>query len=108
MKLYIAGPMTGLPQLNFPSFIDAAKQLREAGYEVISPAEECPNEEGDAMDWKTAMKIVLHAVIDVDGIATLLNWQLSKGAKLEIHIANELGMPVKTVAEWIKDYDAKT
>lgn len=42
MRLYLAGPMSGLPGFNFPAFHAAAKVLREAGYIIISPAETDP------------------------------------------------------------------
>lgn len=38
-RLYIAGPMSGLPQFNFPAFYAAAEALRAQGYDVVSPAE---------------------------------------------------------------------
>jgi len=36
---YISGPMTGLPEHNFPAFNAAAAYYRERGFEVINPAE---------------------------------------------------------------------
>ena len=37
--LYIAGPMRGYPDHNFPAFRAAAAALRRAGYGVVNPAE---------------------------------------------------------------------
>lgn len=42
--LYIAGPMSGIPQFNFPAFIAAAAALRALGYTIISPAETDPED----------------------------------------------------------------
>lgn len=36
---YLGGPMTGIPQSNFPRFKEVAGELRERGYNIISPAE---------------------------------------------------------------------
>ena len=38
-RLYLAGPMRGYKDFNFPAFIEATKKLREAGYIVSCPAE---------------------------------------------------------------------
>ena len=38
-RIYIAGPMSGLADFNFPAFNDAARRLRDAGWEVDNPAE---------------------------------------------------------------------
>jgi hypothetical protein len=38
-RVYIAGPMTGHPDWNFPAFHAAASAWRELGWEVINPAE---------------------------------------------------------------------
>jgi hypothetical protein len=36
---YLGGPMTGIPQLNFPRFGAVAAKLRKNGYNVVSPSE---------------------------------------------------------------------
>lgn len=36
---YLGGPMTGIPQFNFPRFITVAGILRKQGYKIVSPAE---------------------------------------------------------------------
>jgi len=43
-RIYISGPMTGLPEHNFPAFHAAAERLRKAGWEVNNPAEETSSE----------------------------------------------------------------
>lgn len=38
-RIYLAGPMTGLPEHNFPAFHAEAARLRGLGYQVENPAE---------------------------------------------------------------------
>jgi hypothetical protein len=105
MKLYIAGPMTGIPQFNFPAFAEAASALRALGFEVVSPAEEDPPEV-QAASWASvdgalsgglianhswgdllARDVKLIADEGIDGIALLPGWEKSRGAKLEAFVA---------------------
>lgn len=47
---YLSGPMTGIPQFNFPRFKEVAQKLRDQGYNIISPAElDDPDTEAAAM-----------------------------------------------------------
>lgn len=38
-RIYLAGPMRGIPEFNFPRFNAVAKALRVNGHEVFNPAE---------------------------------------------------------------------
>lgn len=37
--IYLCGPMTGLPEYNYPAFHAAAAELRAQGWRVVNPAE---------------------------------------------------------------------
>jgi len=97
--LYIAGPMTGLPDFNYPAFFDAARRLRAAGYDVENPAENKP--EGTA-SWLAYMQMSLVQISRVDGLALLPGWLDSKGARIEARLADELGLRLWGVGEWVK------
>lgn len=98
MKLYIAGPMTGLPDFNYPAFYKAAEDLEAAGYEVENPA---ANQVEGTASWLAFMRLSLVQISRVDGIALLPGWTNSKGARLEEHIGSALGMPVRYVQTWL-------
>ena len=53
-RVYIAGPMTGLPAFNYPAFHAAAATLRQAGYVVENPAE---NEPPPRVTWQGWMRL---------------------------------------------------
>jgi nucleoside 2-deoxyribosyltransferase len=89
--IYIAGPMTGIPEFNFPAFHAAAATLRAYGYEVVSPAE-IPAEADKP--WDYYMRKDLAEMLKCDTIYLLRGWDKSKGACLEKHIAEALGMMV--------------
>ena len=48
--LYVAGPMYGIPQYNFPLFEAVAVALRNDGYTIVSP-HECDSEETRKAAW---------------------------------------------------------
>lgn len=89
MKVYLAGPMTGYPNLNFPLFHSEAARLRAMGYEVVNPAE--INADPKA-DWAGCMREDIRELVGCDGIALLPGWSKSRGASLELYIAEALGM----------------
>lgn len=92
MLLYLAGPMTGYPDFNFPAFHAAARHLRSQGFDVINPAETAGG--ATHLDRETYMAIDLGYVGAADGIAVLPGWQNSPGAQLEVLTAINRGKPV--------------
>jgi hypothetical protein len=103
MKLYLSGPMTGLPDDNFPAFQKAAAALRAMGHEVVNPAElvvDTPRESPEF--WSACLRADLKAMLDCDGIALLQGWWASKGANLELHVAHRVNMQVLFVPELLQ------
>lgn len=105
MKIYIAGPMTGLPDWNFPAFFEAEKELLSLGYEVVNPAhsdgatvqealESAGNPETPNNTWRWYMRRDLPHVLEVDALCVLPGWRNSKGASLEVHVAKAIGLPI--------------
>jgi hypothetical protein len=91
--LYLAGPMTGYPDWNFPLFNRTAADLRRLGYRVLNPADNGLDE----TDWTVCMRRAIAMLIQADALALLPGWQESKGARLEHIIASALGMDVRNV-----------
>jgi len=96
MKIYISGPMTGLPDLNFPAFHEAAKKLRGLGLDVVNPAEINADAAGD---WHQCMRADIKALCDCDVITMLPGWENSNGAHLEIQVAHRLGIQIKLLPD---------
>lgn len=90
-RIYIAGPMTGLPDLNFAAFNAEAERLRAAGWEVLNPAEINPDH---TMAWADCMRRDLAALVTCDAIQLLPGWENSRGARLEWIVADKLGLQV--------------
>ena len=98
VRLYLSGPMSGLPDSNYPAFCDMADKLRGAGYLVINPAENQPPPCGT---WAGYLKIGLAQLMWCDGVALLDGWQCSKGAKLEAAVATILDIPTESASVWL-------
>ena len=113
MKLYLAGPMRGIPEFNFPAFAKATFLLRYLGHEVFNPAEkDCEqygtdiskgNATGSEQQAAAQHGFNLREALGVDlawicthadGIALLPGWRNSKGATAEHATAVALGLEV--------------
>lgn len=93
MRVYLAGPMRGLPDFNYPAFHKAAAELRAIGFDVFNPAE--------AFDGDQSLPASTYLRLDFDELVNksqkvfvLPGWQSSAGARVEVQIALSIGLPV--------------
>ncbi len=116
LTLYLAGPMSGIPQFNYPEFHRIAKELRDAGYTIISPAEQDsvamqaaamgskdglvggqmpvdnPGITVTGETWGDVMARDVNLIFSkCDGVVCMPTWGKSRGARLEVFVANITG-----------------
>ena len=89
MKVYIAGPMTGLPHFNRPAFQQAAINLSFEKHVPLNPAI-LP----DGLTEADYMAVGLTMLQRADAIYLLTGWQFSAGARAEHALALKLGLEV--------------
>lgn len=110
MKIYLAGPIRGIPGLNEAAFDYAAEKLRADGHEVFNPVEETRKIYGDdiykkSVDAKTqepvgvSGRIVFandtrYICLHADAVALLPGWEKSSGATAENYIGKALGLTI--------------
>jgi hypothetical protein len=92
MRIYIAGPMTGLEEFNYPAFNEAAHKLRAKGYDVLNPAEFYPHTDKPREFYikRSLTKMLLEA----NAIVMLPGHEKSEGARLELDAAIQCGFTV--------------
>jgi hypothetical protein len=98
-RWYLAGPMSGIPQHNFPLFDRVAAKLRAEGLTIVSPAELDDDEtRAEALastdgvvkgvkTWGDFLSRDVKLVADkADGIILMDDWYKSRGARLEAFV----------------------
>lgn len=112
-SVYIAGPMRGIPEFNFPAFFKAEEDLKRLGYKVFNPArrdndhhgtdiskgnptgDEALAAEQHGFNLREALGADLAFICSTaDGIALLPGWERSRGATAEHATAVALGLEV--------------
>jgi hypothetical protein len=110
-RVFIAGPMRGYPDFNFPAFKNAREALRERGIDVFCPAE---RDEANGYDFTgtngtdeelqaagfnmdQALADGVHQVLNSDCVVVLPGWQRSAGARTEMAVALKYGKTVYTL-----------
>lgn len=90
-RIYLSGPMSNMPDFNFPAFNTEAARLRMLGYEVVNPVDINPD---TTTPYNECLRNDLKALLDCDTIAMLDGWMDSNGAHLEMHVAQRVGIRV--------------
>jgi hypothetical protein len=121
LNIYLAGPMRGYKDFNFPLFNLYAKNLRAGGHSVFNPAESDVTQWG-VEDLKTAtgdegevakrlgyegntlaricfLKDTQYICKHADAVALMPGWEKSKGANAEKALAEALGLEVMFLGE---------
>lgn len=99
-RIYIAGPMTGMPDHNFPAFNAAAARYRAAGWEVENPVEigekfgtwEEVDEDPELVE--ALFEAEYQAVVRSDAILLLPGWEDSRGTRVELRLALSVGLDI--------------
>lgn len=103
MKVYLSGPMTGLPDLNYPAFTMAAGRMRAHRHEVYNPAEWEEKHNNGKFNLLLAFQDYCHFIIrEADAVVTLPGWENSPGANAEVHLALAIGKAVYTFEHFIE------
>lgn len=87
VKVYIAGPMSGLPMFNRQAFFAAEAYLQGQGARVMNPAV-LP----DGWDHDAYMRIAIPMMMACEAVAFLPGWQHSLGARQEFTRAHAFGL----------------
>ena len=92
MKIYLSGPITGLPlEETKAKFAQAAKQVEAFGHEPVNPFD---NGLDNSNTWEEHMAVDIAMLLKCEGIYLLKGWKGSKGARIERNIADENGLEI--------------
>lgn len=90
MRIYISGPITGVPDYR-TKFDDMEVRLTKMGYDAFNPAK-VDDYLPKNMSYEEIMSIDLAMLDMCNAILLLDGWQHSKGAKIELTKAMEKGL----------------
>lgn len=96
-SIYIAGPMSGIPEFNFPAFFAAEEEIKSwhSFYPIFNPANKDAEKELDAEAFASGDHVLVNErgfnfreaylwdvtkVIEADAIYMLKGWERSPGA----------------------------
>jgi len=104
-QIYLCGPVSGRKRHEAANhFAAVEKKIRAATSDLVytsNPMRFCPPDLG----WHEAMRTCVGELVRCGGIALLRGWQKSKGAALELKLAQDLRIPVVYVEPPVDSLD---
>lgn len=96
-RVYLCGPITGLPNNNREAFSNAYDKWTKLGHQVINPHVLCEDlvraHKGTPEElWQKCMKRDIAWMVECDTVVLLDGWNNSRGANMERSIAQQLGI----------------
>lgn len=98
MRIYLSGPIRGVDDFR-DRFAAAAAAVRARGHKPLNPV----NNPFDRGNLREIIRWDLFLVTTADAILMLEGWKDSGGAKIELALAEYLGLEVFTAPEDIPD-----
>lgn len=96
-KLYLSGPMTNVENYNHDLFNKVAAEFRMVGFDVCSPSEFFDGDK--TREREEYMREAFKYLLEADTVVILPGWEESKGARIEIMVAQELGLNIVEYVE---------
>jgi hypothetical protein len=99
-RIYVAGPMRGYPEFNYPKFNGFASELAGAGWDIVNPVRvgesiadaEAINSDPALLEAVLAAEIL--ALKTCEAIYLLNGWEKSDGARKEVAAAIAHGLMI--------------
>lgn len=94
---YICGPMSGMPEHNFPAFNECAGRLRMwTNWQIVSPVELELNANfpPGSLSREEYLKADIRELLECTVLVRLPGWSDSQGAQCEYHVATEIGCEI--------------
>jgi hypothetical protein len=95
--IYLAGPMTGLPDFGYPEFRVATRRLQGHGLNVYSPHLRWDHEDEETRAARKAECYMLHGfklLLKCNSIALMPGWRQSGGSQKELILALHAGYSI--------------
>jgi len=93
MKIYISGKISGLDLDQAEEYFELYEnQIIEIGHEPVNPMKVHANK--ICPEWLDYMRADIKALMDCDAVYAMPNWRQSIGARIEVGLAHDLGIPV--------------
>lgn len=107
-KIYISGPISGMPAGNIQAFMDAEKKIKDFGDVPVNPiligieAESHPgfDDMNQSDQWEIYMRYDIRELMLCDCAVFLPGWKASHGAMVEYALCQEVGIETLEIAQY--------